>query len=64
TTETLPLAVYGEFDANLDQAIAIGVLLIAVSAAILLASKLLARVWTSSTSTSPSRAGRSIYVPS
>ncbi|MEA2197397.1 MAG: molybdate transport system permease protein [Solirubrobacteraceae bacterium] len=63
TTETLPLAVYGEFDANLDQAIAIGVLLIAVSAAILLASKLLARLWTSSTSTSPSPAGRSIYAP-
>lgn len=63
TTETLPLAVYGEFDANLDQAIAIGVLLIAVSAAILLASKLLARLWTSSTSTSSSRGGRSIYSP-
>jgi molybdate transport system permease protein len=63
TTETLPLAVYGEFDANLDQAIAIGVLLIAVSAAILLTSKLLARLWTSSISTSPSRGGRSISAP-
>lgn len=63
TTQTLPLAVYGEFDANLDQAIAIGVLLIAVSAAILLTSKLLARLWTSSTSTSPSRDGRSFFVP-
>lgn len=63
TTETLPLAVYGEFDANLDQAIAIGVLLIAVSGAILLTSKLLARLWTSSTSTSPSRGGRSIFAP-
>ena len=36
TTQTLPLAVYSLFDANLDQAIAIGVLLIIVSAAILL----------------------------
>jgi molybdate transport system permease protein len=63
STETLPLAVYGEFDANLDQSIAIGVLLIAVSGAILLASKLLARLWTSSTSTSPSRVARSIFAP-
>ena len=51
-TQTLPLAVYSLFDANLDQAIAIGVLLIIVSAAILLASKLLIRSWTSSISTS------------
>ncbi|HWC86659.1 MAG TPA: ABC transporter permease subunit [Solirubrobacteraceae bacterium] len=61
STETLPLAVYGEFDGNLDQAIAIGVLLIAVSSAILLASKLLTRLWTPSPSTSSFRAGRSIY---
>ncbi|HWF50915.1 MAG TPA: ABC transporter permease subunit [Solirubrobacteraceae bacterium] len=61
TTETLPLAVYGEFDASLDQAISIGVLLVAVSAAILLSAKLLAHLWTSSTSTSPSRGGRSIF---
>ena len=60
TTQTLPLAVYGEFDANLDQAIAIGVLLIAVSAAILLTAKLLPRLWTSSKSTSPSRGELSI----
>ena len=40
STQTLPLAVYSLFDANLDQAIAIGVLLIIVSAAILLISKL------------------------
>ncbi|MDQ6806416.1 MAG: ABC transporter permease subunit [Actinomycetota bacterium] len=64
TTQTLPLAVYGEFDANLDQAIAIGVLLLAVSAAILLASKLLVRLWTSSTSISTSRGGPSISTPS
>jgi molybdate transport system permease protein len=61
STQTLPLAVYSLFDANLDQAIAIGVLLIIVSAAILLTSKLLVRVWTSSTSTSPSLGERSIF---
>jgi molybdate transport system permease protein len=63
TTQTLPLAVYSLFDANLDQAIAIGVLLIVVSAAILLTSKLLMRTWTSSTSTSPSLAATSSFVP-
>jgi molybdate transport system permease protein len=61
TTQTLPLAVYSLFDANLDQAIAIGVLLIIISAAILLASKLLVRSWTSSKSTSLSPGGRSIF---
>ena len=60
-TQTLPLAVYSMFDANLDQAIAIGVLLIIVSAAILLTSKLLVRSWTSSTSTSPSLGERSTF---
>jgi len=45
TTQTLPLAVYALFDANLDQAIAIGVLLIIVSGAILLTSKLLVSSW-------------------
>jgi molybdate transport system permease protein len=63
STQTLPLAVYSLFDANLDQAVAIGVLLIIVSAAILLTSKLLARSWTSSTSTSPSLAERSTFAP-
>ena len=60
TTQTLPLAVYSLFDANLDQAIAIGVLLILLSAAILLTFKLLMRAWTSSTSTSPSPVALSI----
>lgn len=60
TTQTLPLAVYSLFDANLDQAIAIGVLLIVVSAAILLTAKLLARSWTSPP-TSRSRGARSIF---
>jgi molybdate transport system permease protein len=63
STQTLPLAVYSLFDANLDQAVAIGVLLIIVSAAILLTSKLLARSWTSSKSTSPSPGARSIFAP-
>lgn len=63
-TQTLPLAVYSLFDANLDQAIAIGVLLIIVSAAILLTAKLLVRAWITSPSTSPSRGGRSIFAPS
>jgi len=61
-TQTLALAVYGLFDANLNQAVAIGVLLIIVSAAILLTSKLLARSWqTSSKLTSLSLGGRSIF---
>jgi molybdate transport system permease protein len=63
STQTLPLAVYSLFDANLDQAIAIGVLLIIVSAAILLTSKLLVRSWTSSKSTSPFPGDRSIFAP-
>jgi molybdate transport system permease protein len=61
TTQTLPLAVYSLFDANLDQAIAIGVLLIIVSAAILFASKLFLGSWTSSRSTSPYPGERSNY---
>jgi molybdate transport system permease protein len=63
TTQTLPLAIYSLFNANPDQAIAIGVLLIIVSAAILLTAKLLARSWTSSP-TSPSRGARSIFASS
>jgi molybdate transport system permease protein len=63
TTQTLSLAVYSLFDANLDQAIAIGVLLIILSAAILLTSKLFAHSWTSSKSTSLSPGGRSIFAP-
>jgi len=61
STQTLPLAVYSLFNANLDQAISVGVLLIVVSAAILLTSKLLTRAWTSSTSTSPWLGGRSMF---
>jgi molybdate transport system permease protein len=51
TTQTLPLAVYSLFDANLDQAVAIGVLLLVLAAAILLTAKLLSS-WPGSTSTS------------
>lgn len=61
TTQTLPLAVYSLFDANLDQAIAVGVLLIIASATILLTSKLLIRTWPFSTSTSPSPGGRTSF---
>ena len=61
TTQTLPLAVYSQFEVSLDQAIAIGVLLVVVSATILLTSKLLIRSWTFSTSTSLWRGARSIF---
>ncbi len=45
TTQTLPLAVYSLFDANLDQAVAIGVLLLVIAGAILLSAKLLLGSW-------------------
>jgi molybdate transport system permease protein len=63
-TQTLSLAVYSLFDANLDQAVAIGVLLIILSAAILITAKLLLRSWIFSSSTSTSPADRSIFVSS
>jgi len=61
STQTLPLAVYSLFDVNLDQAVAIGVLMVVLSAAILLTAKLLMRPWTSSTSTLPSLGERSVF---
>lgn len=62
STQTLSLAVYSLFDVNLDQAIAVGVLLIVISAVILLVAKLLGSSWTSS-QTSRSRGVRSIFAP-
>jgi molybdate transport system permease protein len=50
-TETLPLAVYSLFDSNLDQSVAIGVLLLVFSGSILLSAKFLGS-WPSLTSTS------------
>jgi len=61
STQTLALAVYSLFDANLDQAIAIGVLLILVSAAVLFVAKLLGRSWSSASPTSLSLAALSSY---
>ena len=51
-TQTLPLAIYAEFDLNFDVALAMGALLVLVSAALLLAVKMLPR-WIRSSSTSP-----------
>jgi molybdate transport system permease protein len=62
TTQTLPTAIYQLFATSLDQAVAVGVLLVAVSASILLTAKLLGS-WTSSISTSRFRGGRSISAP-
>ena len=52
-TQTLPLAVYSLFDANLDQAVAIGVLLVFDQRGHSARIKLILRSWTSWTSTSP-----------
>jgi molybdate transport system permease protein len=51
-TQTLPLAIYSEFDSDLNTSLAIGALLVVFSAIILLAVKLLV-VWASSRSNSP-----------
>jgi molybdate transport system permease protein len=53
-TSTLTLAVYGALDSDLDVALAMGVLLVALSAAVLLSYKLLG-AWRHSASTSPAR---------
>ena len=57
-TQTLPLAVYAQFDVDFDVALAISALLVLLSAAILLTVKLLPR-WTRSGSTSTFRCARS-----
>jgi molybdate transport system permease protein len=50
-TETLPLAIYGQFEADFDVAVAIGALFVLVSAAVLVTLKLIP-AWTRSVSTS------------
>jgi molybdate transport system permease protein len=57
-TQTLPLAVYASFDTDFDLALSIGALLVVVSAAILLAIKLLP-AWTRFSSIFPFRAAPS-----
>ncbi len=58
TTQTLTLAVYEELDANFDVALAIGILLVVLSAGVLLSYKMIVS-WRDSTSPSPSAFGRS-----
>ena len=58
-TQTLSLAVYEQFDVSFDTALAIGAELVIVSAAVLLAVKLVP-AWTRSDSTSPTLFGRSV----
>ena len=57
-TQTVSLAIYQEFDVNLDVALALSALLVATSAMLLLAIKLVPG-WTRSVLTSPSAFGRS-----
>jgi molybdate transport system permease protein len=57
-TQTLPLAIYEQLDSSFDLALAIGILLIVLSATVLVSYKLLS-TWRSSTSTSPSPFARS-----
>jgi molybdate transport system permease protein len=52
-TQTLTLGIYEQLDAEFDQALAIGILLVVLSAAVLLSYKLISQ-WRSSSSTSPS----------
>ena len=55
-TQTLPLAIYAEFESNFDVTLAISALLVLISAALLLSLKL-AYPWKPSQQTSPSRFG-------
>jgi molybdate transport system permease protein len=57
-TQTLPLAIYAAFATDLDTAVALGVLLVVVSAAILLTVKLVPS-WTRFALTSPFRSAPS-----
>ena len=56
-TQTLPLMIYAQLDQDFDVALAVGALLVLVSLAILLSTKVLS--WTSFVSISPSRSARS-----
>jgi molybdate transport system permease protein len=58
-TQTLPLAIYAEFDRDFDVAISIGALFVVVGAALLLALKLVP-AWTHFASTSLSRSAPSL----
>jgi molybdate transport system permease protein len=51
-TQTLPLAVYAQFDVDFTRALAMGALLVLVSAAVLLTIKVVP-LWRRSPSTSP-----------
>jgi molybdate transport system permease protein len=55
-TQTLPLAIYAEFDRNFDATLAMGALLVIISAALLLALKLSA-LWQASRQSSRYRSG-------
>jgi molybdate transport system permease protein len=56
-TQTLPLAIYAEFEVNFDVTLAISALLVIISAAILLSLKL-SSLWQPSAQTSRSRFAR------
>ena len=56
-TQTLPLAIYAEFEVDFDVTLAISALLVLISAALLIALKLVSQ-WQSSEQTSPSLFGR------
>ena len=51
-TETLPLAVYAQLDVNLDSAVAVGILLLAISGGVLLVAKL-PPLWSPNASSTP-----------
>jgi molybdate transport system permease protein len=55
-TQTLPLAIYAEFDQNFDATLAMGALLIIISAALLLTLKF-SSLWQASRQSSSSRSG-------
>jgi molybdate transport system permease protein len=62
STQTLPLGIYEQLDLNFDAALAIGILLVVLSAVILISYKMLSS-WRSSSSTSPSPSGPSSSLP-